>query len=563
MTKFLCFIRLGVVTIPRRIVRAKYSIYCLAVSTAVAAIFGAAGEARAQVDPNLQARLNTLTIPLILSPDFTAPGGSSSVGGAGAAIAGNDAKRRQVGNEKGGACISTLGYVLGLYNTSYYKNDRSYKNDLQRYGHEVFPEATKPEDLITKLKDLKTLQDKKDHKPEIPLSDKEKTQLEEGNVRAARLLNKALEALRLILEKNRMTLLEVQSDGSIKYYEVQSDGSIKYHEENAPDFKKTLPSISSTDQLKINLCKDQQPLTVKFSFPFNPTDESNVLKSNENIHADRSLGFGGTVQVISGASKDRPYDLIGFSVQSASARYQNFPSKSLDSLIMQGAYQFFLGAYGYRYEDGQPSELPPKPKRDFDMPPPGLITVDTLTLAIQNQIAYTPPFRLETADLLTPQVTLSRQNWSLAGGDRSNVCEGAIPDFKKNGFCYYTNLSVTAGQTSSDQPTLENANLAVSAALGKRFNETDWKLELQTVVTGRDYENVPGGRHDLFLQIGPNLTYQHTEPETDKSLGQITTTFSLPVTYYQNYSTISKDAWQGWIVMPTLTLAFQPLPKPD
>ena len=33
--------------------------------------------------------------------------------------------------------------------------------------------------------------------------------------------------------------------------------------------------------------------------------------------------------------------------------------------------------------------------------------------------------------------------------------------------------------------------------------------------------------------------------------------FTLPVNYYQNYSTIIKDSWNGWIVMPTLTLAFQ------
>jgi hypothetical protein len=37
--------------------------------------------------------------------------------------------------------------------------------------------------------------------------------------------------------------------------------------------------------------------------------------------------------------------------------------------------------------------------------------------------------------------------------------------------------------------------------------------------------------------------------------------FSLPVTYNQNYSTIAKDEWQSWVVMPKLTIAFKPLPK--
>ena len=189
-----------------------------------------------------------------------------------------------------------------------------------------------------------------------------------------------------------------------------------------------------------------------------------------------------------------------------------------------------------------------------DMPAQNLITVTTLALGFQNQRAYTPSFLLETADLITPQITISRQNISLFGAD--NVCEASLPDFRKSGFCYYADLSLTLGETFSDQSAQQNVNVAVSATLGKRFDQRDWKLALQTTVTERIYTDFHGGRRDVQLQVGPNLTY--AVPTLVTPLGSAAVQFSLPATYNQNYSTLAKAEWHGVVVMPTLTLAFTP-----
>lgn len=76
-------------------------------------------------------------------------------------------------------------------------------------------------------------------------------------------------------------------------------------------------------------------------------------------------------------------------------------------------------------------------------------------------------------------------------------------------------------------------------------------------MTGRVYENVAGGRQDTLFQIGPALTYA-PPPFTTGDGGSYALLLSLPVTYNQNYSTIATDAWHGGVVMPTLTIAFQP-----
>jgi hypothetical protein len=52
------------------------------------------------------------------------------------------------------------------------------------------------------------------------------------------------------------------------------------------------------------------------------------------------------------------------------------------------------------------------------------------------------------------------------------------------------------------------------------------------------------------LQIGPTLTY------TPSQYIQA----SLPVTYNQNYSSVSAAAWHGVVVQPTLTIIF-PVPN--
>jgi hypothetical protein len=324
----------------------------------------------------------------------------------------------------------------------------------------------------------------------------------------------------------------------------------KYHEEPRTQKLTTALPIGP-----VGFCKDKQPTTVKISFPFNPTFETNALKASQNNSSDFSFGFGGALQLITAGARD--YDLIVLSAGSTTARYDRFPSKSLDAITTTAAYQFFLDAFGYKngnlvYIDGKPE--PTK------IPAQNMITVDTVAVGVQNQIAYLPTFRAETADLFTPQVTLSRQNAPLFGGDKNNECTLASGDRRKNGFCYYTDLSLTAGQTFSDVRSQQNANVAASATIGRRFDKTDWKLAVQAVATGRVYEDFVGGRQDVLLQIGPTFTYAPSA--IVDSTHNTAFTFSVAATYNRNFSTVSAAAWHGFIVLPTLTIAFQPAPPP-
>jgi hypothetical protein len=302
-----------------------------------------------------------------------------------------------------------------------------------------------------------------------------------------------------------------------------------------------------------SLCNPQQPTAVKASFPFNPDYESNVLKSNQNNSSGTSLGFGGTLQVT--AAGVGPYDVIALSVGSASSRYNQYSSKSFDSVTTQGAYQFFINSYD---GDGKPIDLPTTSKTS--LPAQNMITVDTVALGFVNQTAYTTPFHLETTDLFTPQITFNFQNIPLAGGGKNNECWTASQDYRKDGFCYYANLSLTVGQTFSDVQSQQNANVAASVTPGWRIPHSDWNITLPAVATARAYENFPGGRDDVLLQVGPALTYTpdpFRNPTINTSLN-----FSLSATYNQNFSTVSAAAWHGFIIMPTLTVAFQPPPPP-
>jgi hypothetical protein len=294
-------------------------------------------------------------------------------------------------------------------------------------------------------------------------------------------------------------------------------------------------------------CTIAQPTNLTISAPFNPTYESNVLKSNTNIQRDISQGFGGSMVLTAPGLKDRPFDLVAFSVASASARYSAFPSKSFDALSEQGLYQIFLGAS--RYDDkGKPVGVYPGAP---DIPSSSnLITVDTLSLGYQNQTAFTPGYRIETADLFTPQATLGRQNISLLGSDVNNTCSTTSGTL---GFCNYVDLSLTAGHTFSDVITLQNTNVAASATLGWRIDKSDWKVTVPIVVTAKDFDNVVGGRRDALVQGGTVLSYVlPTKP------GEPSLMFSLAGTYYRNYSTVAAAAWHGFIVQPTLTIAFNP-----
>jgi hypothetical protein len=295
---------------------------------------------------------------------------------------------------------------------------------------------------------------------------------------------------------------------------------------------------------KIDFCNQPQPVTVKFSFPLNPTYESNVLKSNQDSPGT-SAGFGGQVQVTGPGAEGRGFDLVAFSAGSASTRYSPFPSKSTDTFTVQGFYQFFIDAYGCRL-DGSCIDITTKTSGDKIKNVYGMITVDTLAVGVQNQTVFVPTYRTETADLLTPQVVFNRQNINLSGN--SSCTSLFLPD--QYNFCHYANIALAVGQTFSDVTSLQNANLAAAATLGERFNHTDFVLSITGTATGKTFENVPGGRQDLLLQIGPTLTY------TPSQYIQA----SLPVTYNQNYSSVSAAAWHGVVVQPTLTIIF-PVPN--
>jgi hypothetical protein len=299
------------------------------------------------------------------------------------------------------------------------------------------------------------------------------------------------------------------------------------------------------------LCASQ--FVAKLSIPFNPTDESNVLKSNLNNSPGTSLGLGGSLQLFLPAARE--LDVIGLSVSEQSVRYGQFTSKSFDAVTTQAAYQLFLSACGYK-SNGE-RDCPIDSHKPQDIPPQNMITIDSVAFGFQNQTVYTPTFHSESVDLFTPQVTYNVQNLPIAG---HKGCDAAIPDPRKEGFCYYADFAFTIGQTFSDVASQQNANFAVSVTPGWRIPNTDFKLTLPMTATARAYENVVGGRNDVLLQIGPALTYA-PPPIFDAARSTYSVLFSLSATYNQNFSTVSTASWRGYIFMPTLTVAFQPPPK--
>ncbi len=277
---------------------------------------------------------------------------------------------------------------------------------------------------------------------------------------------------------------------------------------------------------------DAQPTTVKVSFPFNPTNETNILKKGNNGSPGESFGFGGNVLATTAGL--RPLDLVALSAGEASARYIPNVSPNLDTVTGYLAYQYFLNARGI--ENGQ---WVPVDENNKNPPPANMITVNTVAFGLLNQTSYAPTFHTEKADFLTPQFTLSSQNIDL--DDPSHL---DCASFKA--FCHYANLSLTVGQSFSDVLSQQNFNVAGSATLGWRMT-SELTLALQAMATAKDYEDFVGGRRDLLLQVGPALTYVPTNNLF---------TFMLPVSYYKNYSTVSAAAWSGLVVTPTLTIAF-------
>ena len=189
-----------------------------------------------------------------------------------------------------------------------------------------------------------------------------------------------------------------------------------------------------------------------------------------------------------------------------------------------------------------------------------MITVQSVALGFQNQTVYTPTFHTETVNLFTPQVSYNAQNIPFAG---PKACQAAIPDPRREGFCYAADFSLTVGQTFADVTTQQNANVAVALTPGWRIDNSDWKMTLPFTATGRAYEDVPIRRDDVLLQIGPAFTY--SPPALyDASGDGIAALFTVSGTYNRNYSSLATAAWHGYVVLANLTFAFQPAqpPKP-
>jgi hypothetical protein len=86
--------------------------------------------------------------------------------------------------------------------------------------------------------------------------------------------------------------------------------------------------------------------------------------------------------------------------------------------------------------------------------------------------------------------------------------------------------------------------------------DKEWTVTLQGIATGKEYENFIGGRRDLQLQGGPVLSYAPITHFVITPAEYATVSFTLPVTYYRNFSTVSAAAWSGLVIQPTLTIAF-------
>ena len=521
--------------------------------------FGSAFQAQAQIDPNAQSRVQSYTIPLTAGIAETQFG---SVSGAaprefnvleGLLEDPLQQIKRKLNRNNVGACLDDASFVVVLfyYNEAHQEpQDDILSNNYKKYLElsKKNPNPADPNDLL-KTKDILKLRDILAY--------------------FAKHLNVPPEIMSEFFKSDR--------DRDKRGFAVRAINYYVSHPPGQPLNAKPLAAARPANEkrfiitaLPVSFCAAK--VTIKASVPFNPTDETNVLKANLNNSPGTSWGYGGMLQAfVPVTTAAHPsFDVVGFSAQSQSVRYAQYPTKSFDSITTQAAYQFFLDATGIESNGLRPQGLGPDgapsrfsitrdtPKDQIDIgaiPPVGMITIDSVAFGFQNQTVFTTAFHKETVDLFTPQITFNRQNQDLSGNGAS--CRAAIPDPRKDGFCFYADFAVTFGQTLSDVASQTNTNLAFSVTPGVRIPSTDWKFTLPVTVTGREYENVVGGRQDALFQIGPALTY--APPSFTSRDGQIyAVTFSLPVTYNRNYSMVAVDAWHGFVVMPTLTVAFQP-----
>jgi len=476
----------------QRLVFPRQLALACAISSAAVLFFGPADEARAQVDLNLQSRIDTFSPPLSvkpLPPPETKPGTYCN------------ALRPDCPPIDAAEANRLLAGAIRSINT--------------RIGAALGPAKT-----IETLKSLRPTKTAEAQARDWLTACAGK--LDSGQDLAACLTNRLRELQQKSVAVLRATLLQLTTKRKLL----------------------TLALPVSPINFKATTA---QPTKFTILLPFNPTYESNVLKSNQNVNSDTSFGFGGGVQLVTAGA--RPFDLIALSAGTASARYAAFPSKSLDTVTAQGAYQYFIGASAYR-ADGSSFD-PARPNQTA--PVANMTTVETVAFGFQNATAYVPTFHRETADLFTPQITLARQNMLV--GSAKPCRTSATSDANKDGFCHYLDLSLTLGQTFSDQIVQQNASIAGAANLGWRIDETDFKLALQTVATARAYTNFAGGRQDVLLQTGPVLTYSPAPVP-----GAPVFNFAVSIIYNRNFSSLSAAEWNGVVIQPTLTIGFPVIP---
>jgi len=471
-----------------------------AVAVVTASAFGWSGEALAQVDINIQARLQPYTLPLAATfSDILRP------------------------TDNQGACLTDAAFIVML------QQDETLKK-------------------LLRLK--KSLADRDNGLSGLLLSSNPLYEYLQENVHkqeAANILSdffKNPDNVRKLKEKKPGYFFSVHNAPSPS--ETSGLKGIKTSRFAVAPVNISFCTVSSTTPTQS---------TIKASFPINPTDESNVLKAPQNNSHGESSGLGGAVQVVTPMPKS--FDLVAVTATTQSVRYDPFSSKSFDSVTAQAAYQFFLGASGYDSNGNLVDPITPKTD-PAKIPPVNMITVQTVALGFQNQTVYTPTFHSESVNLFTPQVSYNLQNMPFAGPE---ACQAAIPDPRREGFCYAADFSLTVGQTFADVTTQQNANVAVALTPGWRIPNSDWKATLPFTATGRAYENVTGGRDDVLLQVGPAFAYS-PPPLYDQSGDAIAALFTVSGTYNRNYSTLATAAWHGYVVLANLTFAFAPA-KPD
>jgi hypothetical protein len=139
---------------------------------------------------------------------------------------------------------------------------------------------------------------------------------------------------------------------------------------------------------------------------------------------------------------------------------------------------------------------------------------------------------------VTPNATVARRNIPLSDA----ICgEG---DGRR--FCYYADVSANLGFTFSDVVPQQNLNGYVAGTLGWRIPAYFLALTLSGRVAAREYTDFPGGRRDLILSGGPGLSYA---PNDNFNV-------ALGVSYFQQYSSLDRARWNGFVFISRVTAAF-------